>query len=63
MRENVKNEEPEKHWEAIQRFKVLWDSRYHVWPRMEERAQKIFNVHSEKEDDKREVLKGLKFMK
>lgn len=43
------------HWDAIQRFKVLWDSRYHVWPRMEERAQKMFNANSDTEDGKREV--------
>ena len=42
-------------WEAIKKFKVLWDSRYHVWPRMEERAQKVFNVNSDTEVKKKEV--------
>ena len=36
-------------WEAVKKFTVLWDSRYHVWPRMEERAQKLFNVNSDTE--------------
>ena len=44
------------HRDAIRRYKALWDSRYHVWPRMEERAQKMFNTHSELEEKKREVL-------
>jgi len=34
---------------AILRFKVLWDCRYGVWSRMEERGQKKF-VSSERED-------------
>lgn len=45
-------------WEAIKKFKVLWDSRYHVWPRMEERAQKVFNVNSDTEVKKKEVSRG-----
>ena len=49
-------QDPQVHWEAIQRFKVLWDSRYHVWPRMGDRAQKVFNVNSETEDKNREVI-------
>ena len=48
-------ESTDRHQDAIRRFKVLWDSRYHVWPRMEERAQKMFNANSEMEDKKREV--------
>lgn len=48
-------ESADRHWDAIRRFKVLWDSRYHVWPRMEERAQKMFNANNETEDKKREV--------
>lgn len=51
-------ESADGHWDAIRRFKVLWDSRYHVWPRMEERAQKMFNANNETEDKKREVHVG-----
>lgn len=38
---------------AIMRFKVLWDSRYGVWPRMEERAQKKLNLNDK--EDRKEV--------
>lgn len=38
---------------AILRFKVLWDGRYGVWPRMEERAQKKLNLNDR--EDKKEV--------
>jgi hypothetical protein len=59
IREQISWAEPAgdrgRHWDAIRRFKVLWDSRYHVWPRMEERAQKMFNANSDTEDGKREV--------
>ena len=55
VRENVSTNDQQVHWEAVQKFKVLWDSRYHVWPRMEERAQKIFNVHNDSEEKGREV--------
>ncbi len=33
--------------EAIQKFSVLWQVRYDVWPRMAERAQKKFNMEDE----------------
>lgn len=39
---------------VILRFKVLWDCRYGVWPRMEERAQKKLNLNDK--EDKKEVL-------
>ena len=50
--ENVHKKGSQIHKEAIQRFKVLWDTRYHVWRRMEERAQKKLNMYSEKEDSR-----------
>lgn len=44
----------EQRW-AVLRFKVLWDCRYGVWPRMQERAQKLLNLNEK--DDKKEVRK------
>ncbi len=38
-------------YEAIQRFVVLWQTRYKVWPCMEERAQKKFNMEGEKAEE------------
>lgn len=52
------SESVDRHWDAIRKFKVLWDSRYHVWPRMEERAQKMFNANNETEDKKKEVYEN-----
>ena len=42
---------------AILKFKVLWDCRYGVWPRMEGRSQKKF-IFGDKED--KEVCEGRK---
>ena len=50
-------------WEAVKKFKVLWDSRYHVWPRMEERAQKLFNVNSDTEVKKEVGRKKFEFVR
>lgn len=43
----------EQRW-AVLRFKVLWDCRYGVWPRMQERAQKLLNLNEK--DDKKETI-------
>lgn len=47
----------EQRW-AIMRFKVLWDCRYGVWPRMQERAQKQLLNDKEKEVSGRERVGG-----
>lgn len=39
---------PQKQRGAVLRFKTLWETRYHVWPRMEERAQKKLCVSDSK---------------
>ena len=44
-----------KQREAVQRFMVLWQTRYHVWPRMEERAQKKFHMYSENDKEDSQV--------
>ena len=44
-----------KQREAVQRFMVLWQTRYHVWPRMEERAQKKFHMYSENDKEENQV--------
>ena len=44
-----------KQREAVQRFTVLWQTRYHVWPRMEERAQKKFHMYSENDKEENQV--------
>ena len=46
---------PTKQREALQRFMVLWQTRYHVWPRMEERAQKKFHMYTENDKDDSQV--------
>lgn len=45
----VLNQQSSVQCEAILRFQVLWNCRYGVWPRMEERAQKKLNLN-DKED-------------
>ena len=44
----VLNQGAKEQRKAILRFKVLWDCRYGVWPRMEERAQKRMNLNDSK---------------
>lgn len=46
---------PTKQREALLRFMVLWQTRYHVWPRMEERAQKKFHMYTENDKDDSQV--------
>ena len=48
VKSRILNQSPMEKKNAILRFKVLWECRYGVWSRMEERAQKKF-VHNEKE--------------
>ena len=55
VKDKVERAEGVKQVEAIQRFVVLWQTRYSVWPHMEERAQKKFNTLTEKEKDEDEV--------
>ena len=48
MKEHVLKGDPQKQRGAVLRFKTLWETRYHVWPRMEERAQKKMCVNDSK---------------
>ena len=43
---------PKEQRDAILRFKVLWECRYGVWPRMEERGQKKLNLNDKEDKDK-----------
>lgn len=60
--EKVEKVGPVKQKEAIQRFQVLWQARYGVWPRMEERAQKKFKMYQEKEKDDKKVSTTRQFV-
>ncbi len=48
----IMNQEELEKRDAVLRFKVLWDCRYRVWPRMEERAQKKLNFNTDRENKK-----------
>ena len=48
VKDHVINGSPSEQLGAIRKFKVLWEARYHVWPRMEDRAQKKLCVNDNK---------------
>ena len=48
--EKVEKGSHQQQQEAVGRFMALWQFRYKVWPSMEERGQKRFNVEREREE-------------
>lgn len=48
VKNHVIKKSPEEQKGAVLRFKSLWETRYYVWPKMEERAQKKLCVNDSK---------------